>query len=617
MRVVDGSTLSVLRQNVRIADEASSIGELAIENGSALTVGENLIVARDGIGSVIVEDGSTAGVADLRAGTGPAGVGAFVLRGAGSQAHVSQQLELGGTSTAASGGIGVVGVESGATLWLDHATDAGDVWPGSTLQVQAGGIARMAGALELRGRLEMAGGATDGGTLRLLAGGRIEGAGDVASRLGSLGDTTGRVVPGAALSIGRADSPTGVDFDGALEVGAHTITLRDADSARVAAAVLGGGEVVLPPGGGASVAGRAWSGTGTITGTFRPRGLVVATGATGLRFGGMLEGTGQGVNGSRLEFLPGGAFTGSGTLKASVQVDSGATVTSTGSLTLGAAPAASTVRVDGALQTGAHTLTFAATDTIRLGGSWTLGGTTGASQGAQQLLVLPSGALAGRGTYAAIVVVDGTLDPGPDVGRLQANGFRMRPGSHYRAGLGSFTAGRHDTLVSGGTFYLGGSLDLTRLPDFVANPGDSFQVISAPSVSGAFAGVTLDGQPTIGQVGIVYRPGGVWVRLLAGIVDAPPATASGVRDLRLSALGSPGRAPALELALPATAVVRVALYDLAGRRVASLHDGPLGAGVHRLSLPRQGRRAGLYFARAVVLAGGREEVRGARVLQLD
>jgi hypothetical protein len=55
--------------------------------------------------------------------------------------------------------------------------------------------------------------------------------------------------------------------------------------------------------------------------------------------------------------------------------------------------------------------------------------------------------------------------------------------------------------------------------------------------------------------------------------------------------------------------VRVALYDVDGRRVADLAEGELGPGRHRYELARSVPASGMYFARAVV--GG---AAGARTL---
>jgi hypothetical protein len=58
----------------------------------------------------------------------------------------------------------------------------------------------------------------------------------------------------------------------------------------------------------------------------------------------------------------------------------------------------------------------------------------------------------------------------------------------------------------------------------------------------------------------------------------------------------------VELELPSANKVRVAVFDVLGRRVAVLHDGPLGAGAHQLRLDAAALPAGVYVVRAV--AGG-------------
>ncbi len=57
------------------------------------------------------------------------------------------------------------------------------------------------------------------------------------------------------------------------------------------------------------------------------------------------------------------------------------------------------------------------------------------------------------------------------------------------------------------------------------------------------------------------------------------------------------------LVLPAAAGVSVAAYDVLGRRVALLHEGPLGAGRHALRLDARPLAPGVYVVRAEVSAG--------------
>jgi hypothetical protein len=64
---------------------------------------------------------------------------------------------------------------------------------------------------------------------------------------------------------------------------------------------------------------------------------------------------------------------------------------------------------------------------------------------------------------------------------------------------------------------------------------------------------------------------------------------------------------AIRFALPRATVVRLAVYDLAGRRVAMLVDGPREAGRHTVPFEPAGLRSGVYFVR--FNAGGFEATR--------
>jgi hypothetical protein len=66
----------------------------------------------------------------------------------------------------------------------------------------------------------------------------------------------------------------------------------------------------------------------------------------------------------------------------------------------------------------------------------------------------------------------------------------------------------------------------------------------------------------------------------------------------------------VELELPSANKVRVAVFDVLGRRVAVLHDGPLGAGAHRLRLDASALPAGVYVVRAASASHGGSSWRG-------
>src|SRR5690606_11696730 len=81
--------------------------------------------------------------------------------------------------------------------------------------------------------------------------------------------------------------------------------------------------------------------------------------------------------------------------------------------------------------------------------------------------------------------------------------------------------------------------------------------------------------------------------LLLAAAEAPP-TAAVLSAASPNPTASRAR---LTLTLPAAEAVRAEAFDARGRRVAVLHDGPLGAGAHALVLDGQGLPGGVYVVR--------------------
>jgi hypothetical protein len=85
----------------------------------------------------------------------------------------------------------------------------------------------------------------------------------------------------------------------------------------------------------------------------------------------------------------------------------------------------------------------------------------------------------------------------------------------------------------------------------------------------------------------------------------PPVTTEpgGAEQPRVATLSAPFPNPArygatVTLTLPQAGAVEVALYDVLGRRVAVVHEGPLAAGQHALALDTSRLASGLYVVRA-------------------
>jgi hypothetical protein len=126
-----------------------------------------------------------------------------------------------------------------------------------------------------------------------------------------------------------------------------------------------------------------------------------------------------------------------------------------------------------------------------------------------------------------------------------------------------------------------------------------------PLSGGTFSVTGTAGQPDAGlQTGGAFTlQGGFWFggATVLAVGDEPVAMATG--ELSLSIAPNPMRGGGtLQLALPRAEAVRIGVYDVTGRRLATLADGPFAAGIHALAVRPQdddGRplAAGVYFVR--------------------
>ncbi|MDX1530861.1 MAG: T9SS type A sorting domain-containing protein [Rhodothermales bacterium] len=103
-----------------------------------------------------------------------------------------------------------------------------------------------------------------------------------------------------------------------------------------------------------------------------------------------------------------------------------------------------------------------------------------------------------------------------------------------------------------------------------------------------------NGETGPGGTGAVFR---TVEPVTVGAEEAGPPESSGAW---LEAYPNPsGGSLAVEVTLPEPGAVRVAAYDVAGREVAVVHEGPLPNGLHRFVLP-SGLRSGVYVVRATI-----------------
>lgn len=114
-----------------------------------------------------------------------------------------------------------------------------------------------------------------------------------------------------------------------------------------------------------------------------------------------------------------------------------------------------------------------------------------------------SGALAGSGSVGGSVTAlpGSTISPGNSAGTLSiAGNFSLNSSAHLALELGTTAAIGSDRLsIGSGNVTLGGSLDLTLLPTFADNIGDTFTIIlngGGNAINGLFSNVTPTGAST-------------------------------------------------------------------------------------------------------------------------
>jgi hypothetical protein len=177
-------------------------------------------------------------------------------------------------------------------------------------------------------------------------------------------------------------------------------------------------------------------------------------------------------------------------------------------------------------------------------------------------------------------------------------------------------------VVDGNTLFAGGTFS-----QIAGQPEGGLAALDATSGALEPGDLAFGGTPSVllrtsGRLdvgGSIMSAVGLSAMNLASILDsaplaAPPAGAP--LDLTLRSWPNPARGRiAIRYALPAAARVALEVYDVAGRRVASLESGPRAAGEHQAAWDAGAvaRGAGIYFLR--LEAGTRVLTRRVAVMQ--
>ncbi|MFN0149211.1 MAG: beta strand repeat-containing protein [bacterium] len=440
---------------------------------------------------------------EARSGTNMTGGDVFIGQNAGSDGRLVmnvgtnaasfQRVYVGGSNTAA-GGTGWLKIDTGSVLNANDTAVNVKVWPSGTLDVS--GTLNSPSVIQVLGSARVFdGGAINASTMLVESGGELFGlqgsvAANVQANSGSL-----ITVGSQSLTLGNAASGSGFVNNGTLAINSGVATILDANTANVNTASLAGGTLVVPNG--ATLAnGTTLSGHGTVDADVANFGTIIAA-DSGLVFKGVVNGVGQGFFGTRVSFIEGGGFTGTGGIVADITGDSTSLITPTGSLTLGNASSTSGIDFDGALNVANRSVTLFDADLSALGGPVTIGagGTLATSNG---LLLKNGGSITGSGSVntrltgelGSSIVATGPLAIG-----LIADSLAMQTESRIDAGAFTLTLRAADVRLRRATTIAGGTL-----------------LLDSPDPAGVFiflGGSSLIGSGVLANGSVFTQPGAV------------------------------------------------------------------------------------------------------------
>ena len=250
---------------------------------------------------------------------------------------------------------------------------------------------------------------------------------------------------------------------------------------------------------------------------------------------------------------------------------------------------------------------------------------------------IQAGSMVGTGTVTGALRNGGMISPGvselPSVapGILNVAGTYAQIGNgQLRIEFGGTASGEYDALLVSGNATLDGILQVHAIDGFLLSIPDTLRVLGSAGRSGAFA-TFASTCPGPGEcVGLLYNPTSALIfgyQVAPADVEDGPGTeedpkplgsdplpnaeAESVTQLRFIAGRDGAGENFLRLDLPEPAQVAIDLFDAGGRRVTGLPLAPFERGRHvfrrGFGKEMEGEiRSGVYFARALIRAEGRE-----------
>jgi T5SS/PEP-CTERM-associated repeat protein len=476
LTLTSGANVAATQGKVTIGNGTGSSGTLNVESGAMLTA--------SGATDVVVGD-EGAGTLNARSGAQVTADGIFVSQGIGTGTLLAENP---GTHLTAS----AVNFFSGATVMIrDGAVLTTSANVGHQVPVQAGASLTLDNAT-----IDATTDVAVDGTLNMTNGTIHADHFDFSIPISASGVIDAKIV-GTQPITATGDLSLGDDSIGAINgtpinVGAFRVETLDADDSILGNTTINGG-ILLASDNFLLPTGRTISGTGTIAGNLTNSGAITATGASGLSIGGLISGIGQGIGGTRYNFLNGGGFTGSGAINSRIAGQAGSRIVITGgtaSLGDGSTFAFST---DGELDI-ARDVTINDSNGIGLGSLTTLRGAALTCTSDVSLGSLPAiDTLAGGGSIIANLSNAGIVSPGfpglDPTSQISISGTYSQISGTIRGTLNieieGTGAGDFDRIIAT-SVVLDGTLNVTLINSFLPTPGFSRPVIGGATRTGQF-----------------------------------------------------------------------------------------------------------------------------------
>ena len=340
----------------------------------------------------------------------------------------------------------------------------------------------------------------------------------------SASDTLSGVITGPGtvrFSAGTYGVPAILVDDPAFSIGGGTITLAPATGA-IGALTVTGGTLLIPEDlsanavtlGGGTITG---AGDFTVDGVFAwQRGIMSGAATTTVNGPLALNTSGKKTLGGRtlatngattwsngVLALVNGSITNAGDFEISAPV----ALTKSGTASFVNGTTGVLRRTGTGVATLASSITNSGTVTVNPSTTLSVGGGSGT------LTSTSTGIVSGAGTILG-TVSGGSVRPGASPGILTASNLNTTPaGSTVQIELGGTTPGTaHDKVTVSGQATLGGTLELSLVNGFAPTNGDTFTILSANSISGAFSNVVV---PAGRAMNVSYSPTSVVVTATA------------------------------------------------------------------------------------------------------